>query len=406
MSTGWWSSNMSSCGQMSRCKVIGDLRFCEDSCEGYTRCQNYEECYLRQVRYCSASNCVVGAGATCRLRATKPGRCPVIQAIRCYTYVSQCYRDNQCSGSSKCCHDGCRFQCTPVYDANNPCSSVVCLSHQVCNISNKNAYCLDTCRNNGPCASSRVCRLVDQNCNGTLPCPKRARCEKPACVGDTHTYRTNRLSFSISYPGRITSTTCGRFNGSVVIIATNGQCINVTADVRYPNPKAGETIKVYDGQAPSKRLRFQGQSLRNIYFVSSGPTMTIDFTTPDISASIGMYLLFRLQSTCHIAYTVDRSEEDTTPDPVITTEPVTTTRIITTPVLTTEPVTTEQIITNPVITTEPGTITKSQTVVSTSESSSTNMCPDDCPTPRIGCTLIKANEDDCCGKESCFVVNP
>ena len=111
---------------------------------------------------------------------------------------------------------------------------------------------------------------------------------------------------------------------------------------------------------------------------------------------------FLVIGTCHIAYTVDRSEEDTTPDPVITTEPVTTTRIITTPVLTTEPVTTEQIITNPVITTEPGTITKSQTVVSTSESSSTNMCPDDCPTPRIGCTLIKANEDDCCGKESCF----
>ena len=111
--------------------------------------------------------------------------------------VSQCFRDDQCPRSSKCCHDGCRFQCIPVYNSNggfgnitfsdfwitvsvlyvDPCSSVVCLSHQVCNVSKEIAYCLDTCRNNGPCDSLQVCRLVDQDCSGALPCPKRARCE-------------------------------------------------------------------------------------------------------------------------------------------------------------------------------------------------------------------------------------
>ncbi|XP_062501486.1 uncharacterized protein LOC134178620 [Corticium candelabrum] len=242
------------CKSYQRCRARGNIQFCEDTCEGYTGCQNYEECHLREVRYCVASNCAFGGGVACRLRATKPGSCLVTRATHCYTSIPECSRDDHCSGSSKCCHDGCISKCTPVLDSN-----------------------------------------------------------KPVCVDNTQILRTNGPSFFIHYPGRITNTTCGQFEGSLVIIATNGLCINVSTDVRYPDLKIGETIKVYDGYK-SKHLLYQGQSFQNVHIASSERTMTIVFTTPDIGASNGTYLFVQLQSTCQIADTVNRSEVVTTPN--------------------------------------------------------------------------------------------
>ena len=83
----------------------------------------------------------------------------------------------------------------------------------------------------------------------------------------THILRTNGVSFFIRYPGRITSTTCGQFEGSLAIIATNGLCINVTNDARCPDLKIGETTKVYDGYK-SKHLLYQGQFSKCTHCIS------------------------------------------------------------------------------------------------------------------------------------------
>lgn len=106
--------------------------------------------------------------------------------------------------------------------------------------------------------------------NGAYTC----HCLEPPCTGDRYILRTNRRIGIIEYPGSVRNTNCGRFEGSLTIVATNGLCIKVTADHRYTDTKTGEMVDVYDGHT-SNRLLWQGSSLRGVQVVSSGPIITV-----------------------------------------------------------------------------------------------------------------------------------
>ena len=100
---------------------------------------------------------------------------------------------------------------------------------------------------------------------------------EPACAGYTYTLRTNRRQSIVNYPQR-RITSCGQFEGSFTLIATNGLCIKVTADLGSRDTKSGELIRVHDGDINSRQL-FQGSSLRGVNVVSSSYIITVSLVS-------------------------------------------------------------------------------------------------------------------------------
>ncbi|XP_062500664.1 keratin-associated protein 9-1-like isoform X2 [Corticium candelabrum] len=259
------------CKSYQKCSVRLSAVYCEDTCTGYPNCGQGQECYLRAGTTCHYVGGVTVCPQIAACRYTDPCfQCKSYQ--RCIRGLRNVICEDTCEGYPGCkkgeeCYlyrpSFCYFgSCQNIAACRriDPCATVQCTYYQSCHVHNGTGYCRDSCFRNGPCHSNRQCQLVDQNCNGRLPCPKRAVCGKPACAGYTYTLRTNRRQSIVNYPQR-RITSCGQFEGSFTLIATNGLCIKVTADLGSRDTKSGELIRVHDGDINSRQL-FQGSSLR------------------------------------------------------------------------------------------------------------------------------------------------
>lgn len=139
-------------------------------------------------------------------------------------------------------------------------------------------------------------------------------------------------------------------------------------------------------------------------------TFQVVFKSPDIGMSNGLHVQYALQGSFHgyvnslkfiisvFSQFAECSSErpqvitPTTPAHMLTMTPAV---VVTLPSMAVEPTTDRLSVVDILVTSD---YSAMGSIVETDDS----LCVDPCPTPRIGCEMVKENEGDCCGEEKCY----